>query len=31
MLQKEFVDKCNEGIVRMKKELKHRKGLAVQD
>ena len=31
MLQKEFVDKCNEAIVRMKKELKHRKGLAVQD
>ncbi|KAL4463684.1 hypothetical protein ABPG72_009034 [Tetrahymena utriculariae] len=30
-LEKEFVDQCNEQIVRMKRELKWRKGMEVQD
>jgi len=30
-LEKAFVDKCNEAIVRMKKELKFRRGMEVQD
>lgn len=30
-LEKEFVDQCSESIVRMKKELKFRKGMEVQD